>query len=100
MGTSLAYHDALNRSAASRARFTGLLVNTKVILEVTTSVNPVDTSTVASDALIQHLTNAAVQQLCLFKRQVVGNHLGVQASPMQSFICIDIPQTSDEVLIH
>ena len=72
MRTTLPYHDTLNGSVTLLARLTGTPVNAEVILKIASTVNPIDASPIALDALLQNMANTHPKSLTLLWCQMVG----------------------------
>ena len=90
---------ALNRGTTSWARVIGLLVDLEVVLEISASINPVDTGTVVGDAQIEHLANAEEQIFSLIGGQSMALAQRIDASQEKRLVGVDITEPSEKVLI-
>ena len=100
MRPTLSNCDALDGSTANHARVTSALVNAEVLLKITSTVDPIDTGSLAMDAILKYLANAGPQTFGLFTGNGVGDHQGMQSRQMESFISVDISQPGDEGLVE
>lgn len=65
MCATLADGDALDGGATHRAGLAGALVDAERILEVSSTVDPIDAGAVASDAFFQYRADGTQQIICL-----------------------------------
>ena len=63
---TLAEHHAGDRRATPWARFAGAMIDLKVVLEISTSIDPIDAGAIAADAFCEHLLDAGQKRPCLF----------------------------------
>ena len=100
MTGTLADHLALNRCSTHKAGFTCALVDTEVILEISSAIDPVKAGAVSSDAFFED-TAHSVQQLCaLFESDLVCGGQGMDSGYVQRLVGIDIPNASQERLVE
>jgi hypothetical protein len=59
MRSALPNHYPFDLRATNAARFAGSLVNVEMVLEVPTTVDPVNTGAVAADAFFEHPPDGA-----------------------------------------
>ena len=57
MRSALANYDPLDPSTTYRAGFTLTAINSEMVLEIATAVDPVYTRAIAADAFFQHLSD-------------------------------------------
>lgn len=65
MRATLADGDALDGGATHRAGLAGALIYTERILEISSTVDPIDAGAVAPDAFFQYRANGTQQIICL-----------------------------------
>jgi hypothetical protein len=97
---SLPDNDAADAGTADRAGFARPLVDTEVILEVASAVDPVDAGSVVAQTLAQGGPDAAPQAAGFVVRQAVAAAQGMEARPVQRFVGVDVAQAGDESLIE
>ena len=100
MGAALPQGGALDDCSTPVTRLTIPLVDLKMVLKITPTVNPIDAGAVSFDPLEKHLPDGCQQNrgLLLIQRACPG--LRVDSGREQAFIGVDITQTGNEGLIQ
>jgi len=100
MCASLTYHNFLDLRSARGASLTIAMINLEIILKIAPAINPINACAVSFDSLLQHIPNRPQQALRIRGRTRVRLSQRVYAGNMQSFVCIDIPQSGNKSLVH
>lgn len=100
MGAALTYDDALNFGSADRTRFSCPVIHTKVILEFTAAIDPVDGCAVAADALTEDTADCFVQCVCLGSGNGVRGSQRIELGKVQRLIGVDIAQSRKKGLVQ
>lgn len=100
MSSPLPDHDPFNRSSTNRAWFPFSSIYAKVILKISTTIDPIDARAVAPDTLQQGIADSTQQNCRLFTAQIIGTGQGMQLCLEKRFIGIDISHTRQKGLIH
>lgn len=100
MGPSLTYRSFVDWLTASGARVAGLLVNLEMILEISTPVDPVNTGSVGFNTLCQSEPDGFQQPLGILQVKRFAGLEGVNACSVEGLIRVNVPHSSQEVLIQ
>ena len=76
-----------------------LLVDPKIVLEMTAFVGAIKTGAVMFDPFFQNLTDTAAQTVTSGAAQCIRRAFGVDPRHKKGFIRVDVPDTRDEVLV-
>jgi len=100
MCAALPDQDALDVSPTGWAGLTLASINGKMVLEITSAVDPVDAGPIAADAFLQGAANRLPQPGCLGCGY--GRRIGqwMEFGTVQGFIGVDVAQTGNEMLIE
>ena len=100
MGPALANSRFLNWFSAADAGLACALIYLKMVLEISTAINPIDAGTVLADALQQNFPDGGQERAGFLFRQRAALAQRVEARVEQGFVRIDIAQTREEALVQ
>jgi hypothetical protein len=100
MRAPLRNHDALYRGFTDGAWFVCASIDAEVILESTTSEDPVDAGTVVAQPLSQRSADAPIKLTHFLGCQCVGGSKGVKACTVERLIGVDVSHAGKEALIQ
>lgn len=100
MGPSLTYRSFVDWLTASGARVAGLLVNPEMILEISTPVDPVYAGAVGFNTLCKCEVYCFQQPLGILHIEQFAGLEGVKACSVEGLIRVNVPHSSQEVLIQ
>jgi hypothetical protein len=92
MGSPLPKRDPFYECSTGVTGLAIALIDIKVILKITSAVNPIDAGTVALDAFKQHLSDGTQEDGCFFNVDRIGWCAGMNAGDEQGFIRVDVAQ--------
>jgi hypothetical protein len=97
---ALSNRNAFDLRAADGAWFSFPVIDSKMVLEFTAAIDPIDGRSIAADAFAQDLADRIMQSLSLFRRYRIGRGQWMQFRDMQGFIRVNVAQTCNECLIE
>src|SRR5450759_889139 len=100
MRPALADGGTLDHRPTDGARLTRPPIDQEIVMKIPASIDPVYAGAVVADAFFQHLPDGLPQPVSLFFSDRIRKRQGMKFCQVQSFIGIDIAQSSKERLVE
>lgn len=100
MGTPLTNDNSFDGLTALGTRLAGLLINVEIVLEISTTINPINAGSVMIDAGLQGFTDGFQEKSGLACCYAIGEGKGMETCAKQGLVSINIPKPREEALVH